>query len=139
MPFLKWFTGNVFLCSDLSDEAVIAERTTAIKNGSETEPFQRFRISQEPKVVQMSVFIRYDIIEHKHLIERRNDVRCIKCLAAIQKMLIERRAVILFLCLHDAPCADELCLSCYEVIANTVRFIILPNRSETGSIFGIYQ
>ena len=42
-------------------------------------------------------------------------------------MLIDRGTVVLFLRLHDPPCADQLGICCNKVLANAVGSVLVPH------------
>ena len=75
----------------------------------------------------MPIFVGDDIIKDDHPIEAWHNIRRTQRLAAIHKMLIDRGAVFLFLCLHNPPCADQLGIRCDEVLAHTVRSVLFPH------------
>ena len=75
----------------------------------------------------MPVFVGNDVVKYEHPIQRRHDVRCAQRLAAVDEMLIDGRAVVFLLRLHDAPRADKLRISRNEIFAYAIRFTVFPD------------
>ena len=70
----KWFAYHIPLCTDLSGKLIISQRGSTVINRRKTAPLQRFRISKQTEIIQMPVFIRNNIIQYDHAVEKGDDI-----------------------------------------------------------------
>ena len=74
----------------------------------------------------MPVFIGNDIIECNHPIEEFFGSGNAESVTAIEEVLIERSAVVLFLCLDDSPCRNQFCVLVNEIFTDAVGCSFVP-------------
>ena len=57
---------HVLFRAHLTGHLIIAKGGAAVIDRSHTEPFQRFRVSQCPKVIEVAILVCDDIVQHQH-------------------------------------------------------------------------
>ena len=110
----------------LHGQFVIAEGGAAVIDGGKFEPLQCFGVTDYTEVVEMTVFVGNDIVQHNHPVEERHSVFNAERLAAIYKMPVHRGAVVLFLRFQDTPCGDQLGVFRDKILAHTVGSAFIP-------------
>ena len=57
---------HILFRAHLTGHLIIAKGGAAVIDRSHTEPFQRFRVSQCPKVIEVAILVCDDIVQHQH-------------------------------------------------------------------------
>lgn len=128
MGSLKRFALNAAARQNLSWQLVVAQRGAAVKNGSGPDPFQGVGIADQAKVILMTVLVENEVVQDDHLIHGVLDIGDTEGFTAVEVILVQGDTVISFHRMRDAPCADELCVRCDEVLAYAVRNAVIPEQ-----------
>ena len=86
-------------------------------------------IAKQSEIIQMSVFIGDEIVQHKHPVKCCRHIGNTLFLADIYKMQVGVFMVCLRFKLRHTPRTDKFGFRCHEVLAHAVRFSALPEHS----------
>lgn len=99
MTAFERLADNIVFRRHLCRRLVKTKRRAAVKDGRKADPLKGLRTPQHAEIVEMPVFVGDDIVQYHHPVQKRDGAANTERFTAVHKMLIDRNAVVLLLCL----------------------------------------
>ena len=118
--------GDARAGADLGRQLVVSQAGAAVINGGRPQPFQGIRVTEQPEVVEVSVLVGDEVVQHHHLVQGVGHIGDTQLFAAVAVVLIDGSLVVLLLGLHHPPGGDQFRVRGDEILTHAVRDSIIP-------------
>ena len=135
MSFLERLANYQWLLIHIRCNLIITERWTAVKNRCNANPFKRICISYKTEIIEVSVLVGYNKINHNHLIDFINNILNAQKFATVNIMLINRQVIRFRIPLQNFPSCNKFRISWNKIFAHAVWLFVINNNGITDMVY----